>query len=117
MPGLLKSLIEKVEEIFKDESSKEQIRRESLFRIIGPQIENWTTYGDIVDIVKQKVPEMYKWKEGLCRYISLEFMNDLNSLFLDKSYITETKHFRPNIYSPYYTAYKISDLGRAILRS
>jgi hypothetical protein len=98
-------------------SLNERARREKLFMTIGPHIKDWTSYGDVIDIVKKEAPNMYKWCEGHMRYFAPEVMADLDLVWLDFRWIKKTNHFRPNDYGPCCTAYKISDLGRIILRN
>ena len=98
--------------------NKERARREKLFMIIGQHINDWTPYGDIVDVIKKESLDMYKFKEGVCRYVSPELMDDLDSLWLDFSWIKKTEHFRKerNIIPFHHITYRISDLGRIVLR-
>jgi len=94
-----------------------QHARKKLFMIIGPHIRNWTAYGDIVDIVKRESPDMYQFGEGVCRYVAPVLRADLDLLELDFSWIKKTRHFRGERDAFCHTAYKISDLGRIILRN
>ncbi len=91
-----------------------QTRREKLFRIIGPKIEDWTTYADIVDIVKQEAPDMYIFGEGAARYVSSRLMEDLKVLFFNFGYITEYEHHRVDGFC--HTAYRVTDLGKSVLK-
>ena len=74
--------------------SKDKIRREKFLEIISPYLQDWKEYAEIVDIVKEKTPEMYNdFGEGICKYISHTFMGDLDKLCLEGN-LLENKHFR-----------------------